>query len=113
MEKDGSCSWKSENLRTQCFGLGVERKTAKKERISSYEECQKSCCDANSNGKLGCEIYQFIESRGCFHNMYGDVWCDDKIQGAYDGGRKCIPGYCDGNEGKQLAAYANKMNVVP
>mmetsp|Transcript_22196 Transcript_22196/g.31882 ORF Transcript_22196/g.31882 Transcript_22196/m.31882 type:complete len:250 (+) Transcript_22196:53-802(+) len=113
MGSDGSCLWKSENLRTQCFGLGVERKSANKERILSHDECQKSCCDANANGKKGCEIYQFIESRGCFHSVNNDVWCDDKVQGAYDGGRKCIPGYCDGNEEKQLAAYANRMNALP
>eukprot|EP01036_Dinobryon_divergens_P027754 gene27757-36576_t len=111
MEQDGSCSWKKQNLPTQCFGLGSERKNSTGGSITSQEECERSCCDSNKGGRTNCKIYQFISSRGCFFGSDEDVWCDDKIQGAYDGGRKCIPGYCDGNEEKQLKAYANRIKV--
>lgn len=77
--------------------------------MESSAECEKACCDANVGGSIQCRIYQYISSRGCFYGSDGDVWCDDKVQGAYDGGRKCIPGYCDGNEEKQLSAFANRL----
>ena len=109
-ENTGECVWESKILNTQCFGLGGERLNATNGRIISDLECQRSCCEAAKKGK--CNIYQELNGRGCYYSKDKDIFCDDKIQGAYEGGRKCIPKFCDGNEDKILKEFKNNLKNV-
>lgn len=115
-DSTGKCVWEEKRLNTQCFGL-QPRKNSTGGEITSYNECEQACCDAykknnNNDKKKSCEIFQEMNGRGCFTSDNKKIYCDDKIQGKYEGGRKCIPNFCDGKEDKMLAAYKIKISIV-
>lgn len=91
----GKCEW-GDRLTTQCFGLGPERMSADGGRLNA-EECAAACC-----AKKGCAMWQELPDRGCFFSE-GEHYCDPYL-GTYDGGRKCVPGYC-GGKGPTLATH--------
>lgn len=84
------CEW-GEQLHTHCFGLGEERKGANESRLSA-SECADACCALK-----GCAMWQKMPDRGCFFSQK-ETLCDSYV-GVYDGGRKCVPGFC-GDETK-------------
>jgi hypothetical protein len=88
------CEWGDE-LPTQCFGLGDERKSAEGGKLTT-EQCAQACCKDPH-----CEMWQEIPGRGCFYNSGRGIWCD-KDPGLYAGGRKCVKGFCDGREDEVL-----------
>lgn len=102
---DGTCTW-GEQLPTQCFGLGPPRHKAGTTIHLNTEECAAACCEDKE-----CGMFQEIPGRGCFFASSNGVWCD-KDGGQYDGARKCVPGFCDGQEQTILAAYnASKASL--
>ncbi len=94
----GKVTWSDEKLETQCFGLGDERKnpTDKKSRMNT-QECEDACAKDPE-----CEIWQEYPGRGCFYFHKAGVHCDEKKISRYEGGRKCLPGYCGGMEEQLL-----------
>lgn len=96
--RDGknTCEW-GERLRHQCFGLGNERKNSKGEKLDSAS-CAQACCDDPN-----CALWQEDRHRGCFFapNPKDDIWCEVESK-KYDGGRKCVKGFCGGLEDKLL-----------
>jgi hypothetical protein len=83
-----TCSWRTVELNTQCFGLGPERKVANgtdKIRILDPAMCGAECCRSPK-----CVIWQHREDKGCFYddsNKADDYYCDP-YKGTYVGGRK-------------------------
>ncbi len=93
---DGICVW-GQSLPVQCFGLGPERKSADKLSLAP-EECAQACCASSS-----CAMWQAATGRGCYFGSGKGVGCDDKTTAArYEGGRKCVPGFCGGLESSLL-----------
>ena len=90
---DGTCEW-GEDLPIQCFGLGDERKTDDKKVLNTLQ-CANACCE-NKN----CEMWQESPGRGCYYAK-NIGRCNGK-SGIYDGGRKCLPTFCDGREAELL-----------
>lgn len=82
-ESTGKCIWGKDNLNTQCFGLGAEKLNSTNGRITDPLECAASCCEAASAGN--CKLYQELPGIGCFYSADSDIYCDDKVQGAYTG----------------------------
>lgn len=83
----GKCTW-GEAIPNQCFGLGPERKGAT-DKSYTTEECAAACCAASH-----CEMWQEQPGRGCYFESSKGVWCEETKLSAYEGGRKCIPGFC-------------------
>lgn len=84
----GKCVWE-EDVPNQCFGQGPEIKGPNDERLNT-EQCAEKCCN---NSK--CVLWQELPDRGCYNGDNEKVWCDKK-QGAFEGGRKCVPKFCGG-----------------
>jgi len=64
IKKEGDeCEWETDELITQCFGLGNRRKG-----IDNKEDCAALCCEL---GKDDCSSWQFRDG-GCFagHHFY-------------------------------------------
>ena len=97
---NGVCQWKSERLVGQCFGLGPEKKDSNGNSLQTPDQCQTACC-----ADLKCDVWQHLPDRGCyFGNVDKDnIWCAEK-EATYEGGRKCIPGFCGGLESVILGA---------
>ena len=91
--EDGTCEW-GDDLPMQCFGLGDEKKSQNKQSLSAFE-CAQACC-SNKN----CEMWQEAPGRGCFYAK-NIGRCAGK-PGVYDGGRKCLPNFCDGRDNELL-----------
>ena len=90
------------DLPGQCFGLGPEVLSERKERLT-VDECRRRCC-ADST----CSMWQALPDRGCFMNS-GEHWCDPTVQ-AYVGSRKCARGYCGGKEDElEVVDYSGKL----
>lgn len=100
----GHCAW-IEDLPNQCFGQGPEIKSSSGGRLST-KQCEEYCCN-NSN----CILWQELPDRGCYNGNEKRVWCDKK-QGAFEGGRKCVPKFCGGLEDQILPAYAKYLNSL-
>lgn len=86
------CIWQSDNIDTQCFGMGRERLSSKRGRMDA-EQCEQACCNDPK-----CLIWQ-ANSNGCFYSTDRDTYyrnCFDPV--IYSGQRKCLPDYCDGKE---------------
>lgn len=65
-ERDGggACTWASEVLTLQCFGLGPERvHEADQGRHLTEEECAARCCE-----DAKCGVWQWRGDKGCFYN---------------------------------------------
>ena len=103
-KQNNVCFWGSE-VPYQCFGLGVERLHLN-QRIESAELCETACCYSN---KVNCEVYQYQPGRGCFFGESKNVWCGNKLEEVPEGGRKCLPGFCGGEELRILEKYKKKM----
>jgi hypothetical protein len=87
----GAVIWDDTQLKNQCFGLGDERKDAAGGRLNT-EQCAAACAS-----DLHCGIWQEFPGRGCFYHK-GSNFCETKQNAVFVGGRKCISGYCGGNE---------------
>lgn len=96
---NGVCKFGDE-LAVQCFGLGNERLAADGSRMTTTQ-CAEACCASSS-----CNIWQEGPGKGCFYSSINDVGCDDKSRAKYEGGRKCLIGYCGGME-KDLIVSGN------
>jgi hypothetical protein len=96
-DTNGNCKWGVE-LPTQCYGLQYIKNNDTKNMLS-LEECASSCCRSPS-----CDLWQHAPQRGCFHSKKEGVWCDKTYQ-KYEGGKKCVPGFCDGLEDKILTNF--------
>ena len=68
------------------------------------QECEEACC----NDPL-CNSWQEYPGRGCY---FGKSDCKhEEPEGVYDGGRKCLPGFCAGKEAEiLLPASLDKLN---
>ena len=88
IRNDGACD-KKDKLPHQCFGLGPERPNGK----GSAESCAAECCK-----DLECEMYQWMEGRGCFYGSSKGIWCEEEHLAPYEGSRKCIKDFCGGKE---------------
>ena len=111
----GKCVWgKAEPF--QCFGLGVERMHGgNNSRIETWEECEARCCaDTHDDPELSCGIYQ-QNSRGCYFGPSKDVLgCDEKLKSKVEGHRKCVPGFCGGDEAeKAFMAEFHRQHKAP
>lgn len=91
---NGKCEW-GERIPNQCFGLGPERLDTKNQRLD-INKCAEACCQSNE-----CNMWQELPNRGCYFGSSNQAWCD-KPRTAFDGGRKCIPGFCGGLEDQIL-----------
>ncbi|RYH25309.1 hypothetical protein EON65_15565 [archaeon] len=89
-------TWSVEVLDTQCFGLGAERKSPMDGSRLNTEQCTQACAN-----DLKCGTWQEYPGRGCFYHEHTNN-CDPKKGAKYEGGRKCIPGYCGGMEEQLL-----------
>jgi hypothetical protein len=95
---NGVCKWAYE-LPRQCFAFGPERlndngvvtmQVGKGKRMNT-DECERACCNDPE-----CNSWQEYPGRGCY---YGQSTCKfEPVEGIYDGGRKCLPGFCGGKE---------------
>lgn len=103
VKTSGQCE-SGEALPSQCFGLGPEQRTDGK--ALNTQECAQACCDNKE-----CEMWQEIPGRGCFFSQQKGVFCSKKIEEAYEGGRKCVPGYCGGMEEQILGANYSKPKM--
>lgn len=95
---NGECIWEDKIESDQCFGLGPEQKKKTSDTSLTTEECQQLCCqDPN------CKLWQEYPSRGCY---IGDsTHCPIQL-GAWEGQRKCIPGFCGGLEKEILSPFS-------
>jgi hypothetical protein len=99
-----TCTWAYEIPR-QCFAFGPERvrtstgevrfedgdKTKGVGHRLATSECEQACCNDPS-----CNSWQEYPGRGCF---FGKSDCKyEEPEGIYEGGRKCLPGFCAGKE---------------
>eukprot|EP01035_Chromulina_nebulosa_P021053 gene21053-27280_t len=82
-KSNNQCEW-GEQLPNQCFGFGPEVMTNDNKRHTT-NSCADACCQSDK-----CDMWQEMEGRGCYIGSKSSVWCD-KEQGAFEGGRKCIP----------------------
>lgn len=94
-----------EELPNQCFGLGPEQLNSTKGALSAVQ-CRELCCSSPA-----CNIWQHMEGRGCYMGSSKDAWCDQP-QGAYDGGRKCIPNFCGGLENEILPMHKKYLENI-
>jgi len=110
----GKCVWgKAEPF--QCFGLGVERMHGgNNSRIETWEECEARCCaDTHDDPELSCGIYQ-QNSRGCYFGSTTGVYCNEKLKSKVEGHRKCVPGFCGGDEAeKAFMAEFHRQHKAP
>jgi hypothetical protein len=98
----GQCIW-GETIPTQCFGFGPER--LKNDKPLNTEQCAAACCEDKD-----CGMWQEIPGRGCYFSRKEGIFCAASIEEPYEGGRKCVPGYCGGLEEQILGAY-NKTKI--
>lgn len=82
----------------QCFGLGDERKNDSGKPLEE-KECAQACCNDPT-----CDVWQQLPNRGCYYSKHGGQ-CP-KNTGVFDGGRKCVEGFCDGQEATKLGTKA-------
>ena len=87
-KNNGVCEYGTD-LPHQCFGLGPERLNGKE----SAESCAADCCKDPE-----CEMYQWMEGRGCFYGSSKGVWCEEEQLLPYEGSRKFIKDFCGGRE---------------
>lgn len=73
------------------LGFGIEKKNSNDESYSA-DECKLACCKDES-----CNMWQHMEDRGCYFGSSEKVWCSEP-ETEYEGGRKCIPNFCGGQE---------------
>jgi hypothetical protein len=45
-----------------------------------------------------CEMYQWMEGRGCFYASSNGIWCETEHLSPYEGSRKCVKDFCGGKE---------------
>ncbi len=58
------------------------------------QQCEQACCDS-----ANCGMWQESPGRGCYFTAdVKSVGCDDKAVARYEGGRKCVTGFCGGME---------------
>ena len=88
--------WEPQVLDTQCFGLGSERRNPSDGSRLNTEQCAQACAN-----DLKCGVWQEYPGRGCFYTDNAS-YCDPKKGAKYDGGRKCLPGFCAGMEEQLL-----------
>eukprot|EP00607_Mallomonas_marina_P004623 CAMPEP_0182428934 /NCGR_PEP_ID=MMETSP1167-20130531/24726_1 /TAXON_ID=2988 /ORGANISM="Mallomonas Sp, Strain CCMP3275" /LENGTH=291 /DNA_ID=CAMNT_0024612165 /DNA_START=85 /DNA_END=960 /DNA_ORIENTATION=- len=83
-----------DKLPTQCFGMGPERKGTSPpyDRLNT-EACAAACCKAK-----GCVMWQELPNRGCFFSDDNQEHYCDEYLGTFDGGRKCVKGFCGEKE---------------
>ncbi len=99
---NGKCSW-AHSIPRQCFGFGPERlinslnkKITTDTSLPDYRrmttlECEDACCRDTK-----CDSWQEFPGRGCY---FGTSDCTEEASELpYDGSRKCIPGFCGGEE---------------
>ena len=98
------CKW-DYTIPKQCFAFGPERLLKRDGSITmttgegnermNTKECKQGCC-ADST----CNSWQEFPGRGCY---FGKSDCKhETAEGVYDGGRKCLPSFCDGKENQIL-----------
>jgi hypothetical protein len=99
-KKTYECQWEY-NLPAQCFAFGPERLnnsgviSMEKGVRMNTEECERACCHDPD-----CNSYQEYPGRGCY---YGVSTCKyEEVEGGFEGGRKCLPGFCGGLEKEVL-----------
>ena len=89
--KDVFCEWDTDELKSQCFGLGDERKNSTRIKLGinngrrTASECAEACCRAPL-----CRLWQHNPERGCYFNKESigeDVYCELQMV-PYEGGRK-------------------------
>jgi len=85
---DGTVTWSTEDLITQCFGLGAERQAPGGRHLTT-EQCQQACAADKE-----CGIWQEFPGWGCFYNANKGIFCDEKKPAKYGGVRKSITNYC-------------------
>lgn len=97
--KNGQCIWEYD-LPSQCFAFGPERLnnngviSMEKGNRMNTKECEEACCNDEK-----CNSWQEYPGRGCY---YGISECKyQEAEGAYEGGRKCLPEFC-GNLEKEI-----------
>lgn len=88
---DGTCDF-GDSLTAQCFGLGPERRHASGSQLSAVA-CASACC-ANK----GCTMWQQLPERGCYYNDDNHEHYCEAYVGTFEGGRKCVKGFCGGKE---------------
>lgn len=95
---NGICKW-AYDIPRQCFSFGPERRNengiitydTNKGRRMNDKECEDACCKDSE-----CNSWQEYSNIGCF---YGKSNCEyEEVEGVYEGGRKCLPGFCGGKE---------------
>lgn len=86
----------SEQLTTQCFGLGAEQMkvvpTASGKSVSmrmSVSDCRNACLSSKD-----CLIWQAHPDRGCFYSNVQNAFCEP-YTGAYTGGRRKCNDKCN------------------
>jgi hypothetical protein len=94
------CKWEY-NLPAQCFAFGPERLnnsgviSMEKGLRMDTEQCERACCMDPQ-----CNSWQEYPGRGCY---YGVSDCKyQEVEGGYEGGRKCLPGFCGNMEREVL-----------
>jgi len=85
--ENGVCDW-GDLLPNQCFGLGPERTGINNQRLDT-RQCAEACCATAT-----CDMWQQQNGRGCYFGPSQDVACDTTRDMPYEGGRKCVPGFC-------------------
>ncbi len=97
---NGVCKW-AYDIPAQCFAFGPERiidngKVNHDKGVRMGEkECEESCCKDPT-----CNSWQEYPGRGCF---FGISYCKyQAVEDAFEGGRKCLPGFCGGKESEIL-----------
>jgi hypothetical protein len=78
----GKVEWKDDVLDSQCFGLGAEKIGSNQQRLNT-EQCQQACANDRT-----CEIWQEHPLRGCYYFSNEGVFCIQKKNPVYIGGRK-------------------------
>jgi len=116
-EKKCATLWE---IPTQCFAFGPERlRDEKTKEVSTKtggkrlntQECEDACC-----ADPECDSYQEYPGRGCYYGKSTCVY--EEVESAYEGGRKCLPGFCGGKEYEQeiLSSVSppalNKLNTL-
>lgn len=112
-QADGVCVW-GEELKSQCFGLGDERKSVQGSRYDAAG-CRAACCSAASVGgsgvTAGCAMWQEAEGRGCFFSETATTQCPKMKGERFIGGRKCVPKFCGGMEDLLLGQFNTSLTL--
>lgn len=87
--KEGKCEW-GEEIPSQCFAFGMEKLNSTGGSLNT-QQCAEGCCNDPN-----CDSWQEMPGRGCYWGVSDCKYSE--VEGAYDGGRKCIPGFCNGME---------------